>query len=132
MKDYVVINQRLVEVLARQLDLPLDVEQTREGQYGFDAGWLSAGSRRATTRTAMTPDDPRLIPPIVDELRERGLLRGYRPESPRLARESFSPVCVREDHEAKLPWYVTRMICWQRLCCCPSSSPQLPCPCRST
>jgi hypothetical protein len=80
LKRYIVINTGLVESLARQLSLPVDKERTSEGQFGFSVkvgGWI----KRTTVQAPLPPDDPRLLPPIIDKLRKSGKLRTFRPNS---------------------------------------------------
>jgi hypothetical protein len=79
-KAFRVINSRLVESLARELDLPLgDVMQS---ENEISAGKLLGLRRKASrTRQAMSARDPRLVGPIVEALRESGQLRIYRPET---------------------------------------------------
>jgi hypothetical protein len=81
LKHYIVINRPLVESLARQMSLPVDQEQTVESQLGL-AGKLAAGIRTSRKRSPLPPDDPRLLDPIVEKLRDSGQLRIYRPAQP--------------------------------------------------
>jgi hypothetical protein len=80
LKNYVVINRMFVESFARQLGLPIDQEQTTEGNFGVGIKVGSAGFTRSRKQSPLSYDDPRLLPPIVDSLRESGQLRVFRPD----------------------------------------------------
>ena len=80
LKNYVVINRPLVESLAQQLNLPIDQERTSESQFGL-VGKVGIGFKKSTRQSPLPSDDPRLLAPIVEALRESGQLRVYRPES---------------------------------------------------
>ena len=82
LKHYIAINSTLVGSLARQLDLPIDQEQTSGRQFGL-VGKVGVGFNRSTKRSPMPPDDPRLLAPIMTALRENGQLRVYRPGAAR-------------------------------------------------
>jgi hypothetical protein len=80
LKHYTVINRHLIESLARQLNLPIDQERTTEAQVGL-VGKVGLGIKKSRKQSPFPPDDPRLLPPIIEALRESGQLRVYRPES---------------------------------------------------
>lgn len=94
---YRVINRRLVESLARSLDLPVGESLVSEAELGASRV-ISGKVKNTRSSPPLTSADPRLIPPIVTALRESGQLRIYRPEST----EDF----WRRDHDN---WYV-----WER------------------
>lgn len=81
LKNFKVINTPLVESLARQLNLPIDQERKSEAQFGT-GGKVSAGFKKSTSQSPLPTNDPRLLPPIIEALRDNGQLRVYRPEKP--------------------------------------------------
>ncbi len=92
--SYRVINRRLVESLAKALDLPLN--EVVNTQSEVSAAKLIGGKwSQSRTREPLKADDPRLIPRIVEGLRDAGQLNIHRPDTP----EQF----WRGDHTA---WYV--------------------------
>ena len=89
-----VINQRLVESLARDLDLPLNESVSTETEV--TAAKLVGGRwTRSRTSEPLRSNDPRLLPMIVEALRNSGQLSIHRPDAP----EQF----WRGDHSG---WYV--------------------------
>jgi hypothetical protein len=93
LKDCIVINRRLVETLARQIGLPIDQERTTESQLGF-TGKIGIGFKASRRRQPLPTNDPRLLEPIVANLRESGRLHIYPPQ---LAEEFW---------ETRNEWYV--------------------------
>lgn len=80
LRRFTVLNTVLIESLARQLHLPVDVDRTSKQKLAADARLMSAGLSSEKRQKALPPEDPRLIPPIVGALRESGQLRAYRPD----------------------------------------------------
>jgi hypothetical protein len=84
LKNYTVINRPMVQSFARQLGLPIDQERTRGRRAYIDAKAVGASadmeSNKASRQSAMPSDDPRLLEPIVESLRESDQLRVFRPE----------------------------------------------------
>lgn len=78
--SYRVINRRLVESLARSLDLPINETVRSEREFGVsklvDTKW-----KKSSDRQPLGSDDPRLIPQIVEALRNSGQLGIHRPET---------------------------------------------------
>ena len=72
LKDYRVINSKLVESFARQLGLPVDQEQTAAGNLGLGVNIGSVGFNRSRKQSPLPLYDPRLLPPIIESLREVG------------------------------------------------------------
>jgi hypothetical protein len=79
LKKYRVINSQLVESLAQQLQLPIGVEVTTEGEANAGVKLIGGRRKRSAKNPAMQSNDPRLIPFIVGALRESGQLNIYRP-----------------------------------------------------
>lgn len=77
-----VINRRLVQSLARALNLPLDVSVSTESEIGFAKG-ITGKVKRTRNDAGLSSDDPRLLPEIVTALRESGQLQVVRPDSPK-------------------------------------------------
>jgi hypothetical protein len=97
-RSYRVINQNLVTSLARGLGLPLGTVTTSAVEIGVNHGVMAKASR-STTPKPMEASDPRLLPPIIEALRESGQLRVYRPER---AEEFWN-----SDHDG---WYVVERL----------------------
>jgi hypothetical protein len=76
--DYRVINRRLVESLARSIDLPIGVEVSTDSELGVSK-ILTGKVKKSRRGQALKSDDPRLIPPLVEALRESGQLQVIRP-----------------------------------------------------
>lgn len=76
-----VINRRLVQSLARALNIPLEVSVSTEAEIGFKKG-LAGKVKRTRSHDGLSSDDPRLLPEIVTALRESGQLQVVRPEEP--------------------------------------------------
>ncbi|WP_144880825.1 hypothetical protein [Microbacterium paraoxydans] len=89
-----VINRRLVQSLARALDIPLDVSVSTESEIGI-AKVVAGKVKQTRSDAGMSSDDPRLVPDIVTALRESGQLNINRPDTP----EEF----WRGEHDG---WYV--------------------------
>lgn len=92
--SYRVINQRLAESLARDLNLPLNESVTRESELSV-AKLVGGRFKRSRAAEPLRSDDPRLLPEIVEALRNSGQLRINRPDT---ADEYW-----HTDHEG---WYV--------------------------
>jgi hypothetical protein len=89
-----VINRRLVQSLARALNIPLDVSVSTESEVGI-AKVITGKVKWTRSDAGLSSDDPRLLPEIVTALRESGQLRINRPDTP----EEF----WRGEHDG---WYV--------------------------
>lgn len=92
--SYRVINRRLVESLARSLDLPINESFTNARELGVSQ-IVGAKWTRSRGGQPLGSDDPRLIPQIAEALRNSGQLRIERPDT---AEEFW-----QGDHEG---WYV--------------------------
>lgn len=75
-----VINRRLVESLARALDLPINESVTNDRELGLSK-IVGAKWTRSRGHQPLGSDDPRLIPQIVEALRNSGQLRIDRPDT---------------------------------------------------
>jgi len=89
-----VINRRLVESLARALNIPLEESVSTESEIGFSKG-ITGKVKRIRSDAGLSSDDPRVLPEIVTALRESGQLNVNRPDAP----EEF----WRGEHDG---WYV--------------------------
>jgi hypothetical protein len=89
-----VINRRLVESLARGLNIPLNVSVSTESEIGVAKG-ITGKVKRTRKDEGLSSDDPRILPEIVTALRESGQLQVLRPDHP----DQF----WRGDHDG---WYV--------------------------
>jgi len=69
----------MIESLARELDLPIGEANSSRLEVGLSKVLLAKASR-TVTGSVLESSDPRLVPPIVEGLRESGQLRAYRPE----------------------------------------------------
>ena len=99
LRDYRVINVRLLDQLARQLDLPIERVVSNETEIGPSLPFVRTGWRRTVTGPGMAPEDPRIIEKVVEGLRESGQLRIYRPES-----------SADFDDEGPIGWYVSEQL----------------------
>lgn len=89
-----VINRRLVQSLARALDIPLGVSVSTESEIGIAKG-ITGKVKKTRSDSGLSSDDPRLLPDIVTALRESGQLNISRPDT---AEEFW-----RGEHDG---WYV--------------------------
>ena len=80
-KTYRVINEGLVRQWAQQLDLPIDVEESQEGEFGSNIKVLGGKRKKSRKAAARAADDPRIVEGVVDGMRGAGVLSGIRPET---------------------------------------------------
>ncbi|KAB2351062.1 hypothetical protein [Actinomadura rudentiformis] len=81
LKAYRVISAKMVDQLARQLDLAVDIETTVETELNGGITGIGSGRRKSTKRVNPSSlTDPRLVEQVVDGLRDNGQLKIYRPE----------------------------------------------------
>ncbi|MER8155856.1 hypothetical protein [Streptomyces sp. NPDC094472] len=79
-KMYKVVNRRMVESLALQLDLPVGIEEVVETEATGTLKFLGARRKRQRTAKGLESNDPRLIDMLIEALRDSGNLVTHRPE----------------------------------------------------
>ncbi|WP_146055595.1 hypothetical protein [Streptomyces malaysiensis] len=79
-KMYKVVNRRIVESLARQLDLPVGIEEVVETEATGTVKFLGARRKRQRTIKGLELNDPRLVDMLIEALRDSGNLVTHRPE----------------------------------------------------
>lgn len=77
-RTFRVINRRMVNSLARSLDLPIGESVAAETELGVSKV-VSARFKRTRSVPPLSDDDPRLMPLITEALRDSGQLRIDRP-----------------------------------------------------
>ncbi len=80
LRDYRVINHRLLSVLARQAGLSVDEDITVENALNMTIKGFG-GSRKVTKKGNRGGNEFQVLREVVDRLRSSGQLRAYRPES---------------------------------------------------
>jgi hypothetical protein len=79
LKNYIYINRAFTEPFARQLNQPIDVEITDEGDISARISGVGGGKKRSSKAAPMPPYDPRLVTKVVEGLRKSGQLHTFRP-----------------------------------------------------
>jgi hypothetical protein len=80
-KDYRVINREMVDSLARQLGLPVGIEEVVETEATGTVKMLGARRKKQRITKGMEPGDPRLVNMLIESLRDSGNITSCRPES---------------------------------------------------
>ncbi|GGO47915.1 hypothetical protein GCM10012287_21680 [Streptomyces daqingensis] len=79
-KHYQLINPVMVESLARQLGLPVGVEEVLETEATGTVKFVGGRRKKQRTSKGMEPNDPRLVEMLVESLRDTGNIVSCRPE----------------------------------------------------